>query len=347
MIVIQLIKRGIFVKRVISICMVAIMCLSLSACNFEKKKVYNIATASTGGTYYPIGVGMGQLWTKYYKEKNMKFNGTSSAGSVENIDLMKKGEAEFAILQGLISTMASEGSGIYEGQPYKDLRSIAMIWPNVEHFVLMDSKIQSGTISDIKGKSFSVGPRASGTEISTVTMMEGLKLTKKNIRAEYLGYDDTISAMRDGRLDGGSLPAGVPVSAITDMTASGVKASILEVSEEQLKSINEVSESWYPYTIKKGTYPKQKKDIQTIAQPNILVTTNKMSEKQVYNMTKILYDNKKFMDGVHNSAKEMKLETALDGLKTPLHPGAYKYFKEKGLNIPEKLIPPEVKKGDA
>lgn len=334
-------------KKYISFMLIVVLCLTLSACNFEKKKVYNIATASTGGTYYPIGVGMGQLWTKHYKEKNIKFNGTSSAGSVENIDLMKKGEAEFAILQGLISTMASEGSGIYEDKPYKELRSIAMIWPNVEHFVLMDSKVKTGTISDIKGKSFSVGPRASGTEISTVTMMEGLKLTKDDIRAEYLGYDDTISSMRDGRLDGGSLPAGVPVSAITDMTASGVKASILEVTKKQLKDINNVSEAWYPYTIKKGTYPKQDKDIHTIAQPNILVTTSKMSEKQVYDMTKILYDNKKFMDGVHNSAKDMKLETALDGLKTPLHPGAYKFFKEKGLKIPNELIPPEVKKGDA
>lgn len=334
-------------KKLFLLSFIVCLCIGLAGCNFEKKRVYNIATASTGGTYYPIGVGMGQLWTKHYKDQNIKFNGTSSAGSVENIDLMKKDEAEFAILQGLISTMASEGSGIYEGKPYKELRSIAMIWPNVEHFILMDKEIKNGTISDIEGKSFSVGPRASGTEISTVTIMKGLKLSKKNIRPEYLGYDDTISAMRDGRLSGGSLPAGVPVSAITDMTASGVKASILEVTEKQMNEINKVSEAWYPYTIKKGTYPKQTKDIQTIAQPNILVTTSKISEKQVYNMTKLLYDNKKFMDGVHNSAKDMKLETALDGLKTPLHPGAYKYFKEKGLNIPEKLIPPEVKKGDA
>lgn len=343
MIVIQL-KGGFILKKwIYGLIALVVIVVSISFINFEKKKVYNIATATTGGTYYPIGVGMGQLWTKFYKSENIKFNGTSSAGSIENIDLMKQGEADFSILQGLISTQASKGEGLYEGKPYKELRSIAMIWPNVEHFVIMDKHKKIGDISDIKGNSFSVGPRASGTEVSTVTIMEGLELTKKDIRPEYLGYDDTISSMRDGRLSGGSLPAGVPVAAITDMMASGIKASVLDVTDEQLEKINEVSPAWYRYVIKSGTYPKQTEDINTIAQPNILVTTSEMDDDLIYNMTKILYENKKFMDGVHNSAKEMKLETALDGLATPLHPGAYKYFKEQGLKIPTELIPEEIK----
>ena len=114
-----------------------------------------------------------------------------------------------------------------------------MLWSNVEHFVLMDKEIETGTISDIDTKSFSVGPQASGTEQSTLVIMEGLGLTKENITPEYLGYDDTISAMRDGRLDGGSLPAGVPVSSIMDMAASGVKASVLDVTDEHQRALME------------------------------------------------------------------------------------------------------------
>lgn len=318
----------------------------LAGCNFEKKEIYNIATASTGGTYYPIGVGMGQLWTEHYRDQNIKFNGQSSAGSVENVDLMKSGEADMSILQNLISTQASEGSGIYEGESYEELRAIGMIWPNVEHFVLMNSEIESGDISDIENNSFSVGPQASGTEQSTVTMMEGIGLGKSNINPEYLGYDDTISSMRDGRLDGGSLPAGTPVSAITDMYASGLSADILEVTDEQLEGINSIVDAWYPYTIEAGTYPRQEEDIQTIAQPNVLVATSEMDADMVYNLTKILFENREFMIDVHNSAREMQIETALDGLNTPLHEGAYRYFEEQGLDIDDKLIPDEVREGD-
>ncbi len=153
--------------------------------------------------------------------------------------------------------------------------------------------------------------------------------------------------MRDGRLDGGSLPAGVPVSSITDMYASGVNATILEVTDKQMKQINSQVDTWYRYTIKKGTYPKQKKDIQTIAQPNILVTTKEMDADMVYNLTKMLHENRDFMIDVHNSAKEMKLETALNGLNTPLHEGAYRYYKEKGLKIDDRLIPEEVKEKES
>jgi uncharacterized protein len=309
----------------------------------KDKTFVSVATASTGGTYYPIGVGMANVWSSHLKGEKVQASGQSSAGSIENIELLRDGEAQLAILQGLISTQAYEGKSTFEGKRYEDLRTIAMLWPNVEHFVLMDNKVKTGTIEDIDGTSFSVGPQASGTEQSTLVMMEGLNLTKKNISPEYLGYSDTVSAMRDGRLDGGSLPAGIPISAVTDMYASNVKASVLEVTDKQMEKINAVSNSWYRFTIPAGTYPRVDKDIQTIAQPNLLSTTREMDEDTIYLLTKTLYENLDEMYEVHSSAKNMTLETALDGVTVPLHAGAYRYFKEAGVDIPEELIPPEAK----
>lgn len=316
----------------------------LSGC-IEKREFINIATASSGGTYYPIGVGLGNLWTTLLTEDKVQATGQSSAGSVENIQLLKNGEAKIAILMGLVGAQAYEGrGGNFEGRPYKDLRSISMLWSNVEHFVLMEDEIQTGTISDIDGKSFSVGPQASGTEQSTLVMMKALGLTKKNISPEYLGYDDTISAMRDGRLEGGSLSAGVPVSAIMDMSASGVKARVLDVTDEQLDRINSLYNTWFRYVIPAGTYTGIDKDIQTIAQPNFLATTTELDEEIIYKLTKTMYENLDEVHKVHSSAKEIQLDTALNGIPIPLHKGAYRYFKEVGLEIPEDLIPPEVKK---
>ncbi|MEK4532894.1 TAXI family TRAP transporter solute-binding subunit [Solibacillus sp. FSL K6-1554] len=315
--------------------------LVLSGC-IERREFITIATASAGGTYYPIGVGLGNLWTEILVEDNVKGTSQSSAGSVENIQLLKNEEAKVAILQGLIGAQAYEGrGGNFEGRPYKDLRSISMLWSNVEHFVLMDKEIDTGTLSDIDGKSFSVGPQASGTEQSTIVIMEGLGLTKKDITPEYLGYDDTISAMRDGRLDGGSLPAGVPVSSIMDMAASGVKASVLDVTDEQLDSINSIFNTWFRFVIPAGTYTGIDKEINTIAQPNFLATTAEMDADLVYKLTKAIYENLDKVHQIHNSATEIQLESALNGLPTPLHIGAYKYFVEAGLDIPEHLVPPE------
>ncbi|WP_339262877.1 TAXI family TRAP transporter solute-binding subunit [Solibacillus sp. FSL W7-1472] len=319
--------------------------LVLSGC-IKRREFITIATASAGGTYYPIGVGLGNLWTEILVEDNVKGTGQSSAGSVENIQLLKNEEAKVAILQGLIGAQAYEGrGGNFEGRPYKDLRSISMLWSNVEHFVLMDKEIDTGTISDIDGKSFSVGPQASGTEQSTIVIMEGLGLTKKDITPEYLGYDDTISAMRDGRLDGGSLPAGVPVSSIMDMAASGVKASVLDVTDEQLDSINSIFNTWFRFVIPAGTYTGIDKEINTIAQPNFLATTAEMDADLVYKLTKAIYENLDKVHQIHNSATEIQLESALNGLPTPLHIGAYKYFVEAGLDIPEHLVPPEAAEG--
>lgn len=314
-----------------------------TAANNKEKRFVSVATASTGGTYYPIGVGMANIWSAHLKDEGIQASGQSSAGSIENIELLREGEAQLAILQGLISSQAYAGNGSFEGKRYEDLRTISMLWPNVEHFVLMNNKVKTGTIEDMKETRFSVGPQASGTEQSTVVMMEGLNLTKKNISPEYLGYSDTVSAMRDGRLEGGSLPAGIPISAITDMYASNVKATILEVTDEQLAAINAVSDSWYRYVIPGGTYPRIEEDINTIAQPNLLSTTKEIDEETIYLLTKTLYENLGEMYEVHSSAKEMKLETALDGVSVPLHVGAYKFFKEAGVDIPESLIPPEVR----
>ncbi|MBT2688071.1 TAXI family TRAP transporter solute-binding subunit [Bacillus sp. ISL-47] len=337
-------QRNLLFLLLAIVTIIASACGSTEAGSGKKSNQFlTIATASTGGTYYPIGVGMGNLWSDKLKDQGIKATGQSSAGSVENIDLLAKGEAQLAILQGLIGAQAYEGRGNFDGKPYKELRTISMLWPNVEHFVLMDNQIKSGTIADIEGNSFSVGPQASGTEQSTLVMMEALGLTKENIKPEYLGYDDTISAMRDGRLDGGSLPAGVPVAAITDMYASGVKASVLDVTDEQLDAINSIYNTWYRFEIPAGTYPKVDKVINTIAQPNFLAVSNELDEETVYTLTKTLYENLDEMYKVHNSAKNMKLDNALDGLPAPLHIGAYKYFKEEGLEIPENLVPPEAK----
>jgi len=319
--------------------------LLLNAFSSKEYEYYSIATGTTGGTYYPVGVGLANLYTEKLSGNDIRVTGQSSGGSVENIDLLRKGEAQLATVQGVIGDFAYHGNDIYKNKTYEDLRAVTMLWPNIEHFPLKDSQMKTGTIEDIKGKNFSMGSQGSGTEHTTRIIMNSLQITKNDIDKEHLGFSDTISAMRDGTIDGGAISAGLPATSLTDMYASGVDASLLEVTDDQLKQINESSDVFYRYTLPPETYPKQTKEIHTVAQGNFMATDKNFDEEAVYQLTKILYENLEQVHGIHSVTKNITLEHSIEGLTVPLHPGAYRYYKERGLDIPADLIPPEEKKG--
>jgi len=305
-----------------------------------------LATATTGGTYYPVGVALSTLWSlKLRNEKPaaIKVNPITSAGSGENINMLKGKEVEMAILQGLFGKMAWNGTDIYKGKPMKDLRSITLLWPNVEHFVIYQSKVNTGTITDIKGLRFSIGRAGSGTERSGLTIMSGVGMGRDDVKAEYLGYFESSKAMKDKRIAGANLCAGPPVAAVTDLFATpGMKVQILEVTDAQLKAINK--KTAYPgfrYIVPANTYPGQKNEIKTIAQPNFLGIGADVDPAIVYKLTKTIYENLPYLYAIHQATRFMKLELATSGLPCPLHPGALKYYREVGgVIIPDSLIPP-------
>ena len=310
----------------------------------EKPISLVIATATTGGTYYPIGVGMASLWSIKLADKHkIMVQAITSAGSGENVNMLKGKEVDLAILQGLFGKMAWNAIGIYKGKPYKELRTITMLWPNVEHFVIYKDKVKTGTVTDIKGLRFSIGRAGSGTERSGLTIMEGLGMKREDVKGEYLGYFESAKAMKDRRIEGANLVAGPPVAAVTDVFATpGMKAVILEFTDEQLKQINE--KTAYPgfrYVIRANMYPGQTKPIPSIAQPNFLGVRMDVDKEAIYLLTKTLFDNPGYLNQVHKMGAFITLDNALSGLPAPLHRGAYKYYQEKGLKIPENLVPPE------
>jgi len=304
-----------------------------------------LATATTGGTYYPVGVALSTLWSiKLRNEKPaaIKVNPITSAGSGENINMLKGKEVEMAILQGLFGKMAYHGIAVYQGKPMKELRTITMLWPNVEHFVIFQGKVKSGTITDIKGLKFSIGRAGSGTERSGLTIMSGVGMSRDDVQGEYLGYFESSNAMKDKRIEGANLCAGPPVAAVTDLFATpGRKVKILEFTDEQLNAINEKSAyPGYRYIIPANTYPGQTEPVKTIAQPNFLGIRADVDTEIVYKLTKTIYENLPYLYSIHQATKHMNLESAISGLPSPLHPGALKYYRERGIVIPDSLVPP-------
>ncbi len=304
-----------------------------------------LATATTGGTYYPVGVAIGTLSSiKLAKKHGITVTAINSAGSGENVQMLKNKEAQMAILQSLFGLNAYNGMGPYAGKPVKDFRSVSMLWENVEHFSLVKKSVKTGTVSDlagIKGKKFSIGKRGSGTEGSGRAIMAALGIDpKKDMVLEFLGYTPSAQAMMDNRIIGSNIPAGAPAAAITQLFAQmgDKKVKVLDFTDDQLARIRAQYPIWNRYVIKAGTYPGQKTDINTISQPNFLAVHPDVSDETVYLITKTMYENLPFLASIHKATKVMKIEKAISGLPVPLHPGAAKYYREVGIQIPDALL---------
>ncbi|MBU2582935.1 MAG: TAXI family TRAP transporter solute-binding subunit [Alphaproteobacteria bacterium] len=306
---------------------------------------YILATASTGGTYYPVGVAIATLAkVKLQPTAKIGMSAINSAGSGENVKLLRENQAQFAILQGLYGYYAWNGKGPVEADgPQKDMRAVSMLWQNVEHFVIQADLAKTGTINDmagLKGKSVSLGKKNSGTIGSNEVLLANLGINiEQDYSLVYVGYGPSADAMQNGQIAGMSTPAGAPVGAVTKAFASmGDKIKLLSVTPEQLTKADGGLGLWTPYTIAAGTYPGVDADVTTIAQPNFLAVRADVPDEDVYLITKTMFENLGFLNAIHSATKAMALEKALAGLPMPLHPGARKYFEEAGLKIPETLV---------
>ena len=308
-------------------------------------KSYLLATASTGGTYYPVGVAISTLSkVKLQPKHKVSLSAINSAGSGENVKLMRDDEAQFAILQGLYGSYAWQGTGpIEKDGPQTHLRSITMLWQNVEQFVVKSEHAKTGTVEDmlaLKGSKMALGKKNSGTIGSNRTLLGNLGVDiDKDYELVYGGYGPSASALQNGQVEGISTPAGTPTGAITKLFASvGKDVTMLEYTDEQIRKADGGLNLWTRFVIPKGTYPGQEADINTIAQPNILAVRADVDEEFVYLLTKTIYENLPFLQAIHKATKAMAIEKALAGLPIPLHPGAARYYKEVGLQIPDSLI---------
>jgi hypothetical protein len=328
---------------------VAVTSFGIAANAAAEDRSYILATASTGGTYYPVGVALATLSkVKLAPKHHFSLSAISSAGSGENVKLLNENEAQFAILQGLYGAWAWSGEGPYEKSGRQEqLRSVSMLWQNVEHFIVRSDLAKTGTVTDLNnldGKKFSIGKKNSGTENSGRQIMKGLKVDPDKFNLAYMGYGGSASALQNGTIDGMNTPAGVPVGAVTQAFAAlGKDISILSFTDEQIKEANGNYNLWTKYEIPANTYPGLDKPITTIAQPNFLAVREDISEEDVYQLTKAIYENLPFLQGIHKATihkatKAMAIEKAIAGLPVPLHPGAARYYKEMGIEIPSDLM---------
>lgn len=326
-----------------------VVCILLSSalisCSDEltRARPFILTTATTGGTYYPVGVAIATIAHAQLAEtEGISLTAISSAGSLENVKLLRDNQAQFAILQGPFGAWSWTGEGPVSN-PQTHMRSVSALWQNVEHFVLLSELADTGLIMDLDnldGDRYVLGARNSGAEQTGRFILETLGIDyEAKFNLAYMGYGPTTSAIQDGNIVGMNIPAGAPVSSITQAYALlGDRMTILGWTEETMNKLNARYPLWDWYEFPPATYPNQNETIRTIASPNVLVTREDIPEEVVYNVTKVIWENLATLQEIHGATRDMRLEIAIDGLGAPLHPGAVRYYREVGLEIPARLL---------
>lgn len=310
----------------------------------QEEQNYLLATASTGGTYYPVGVAIATLIkVKLQAGKKIDLSAISSAGSTENVKLLREKQAQFAILQGLVAQFAADGEGPFQAEgPQKNLRGITPLWYNYEQYVVDKSLATTGRIGDMAnlyGKKFSMGARGSGLETMHKWIFPNLGIDYQKFDQVFQGYGPTAESLQNGSIQGGNFEAGLPTGSLTQaMAAAGDRLAFLEFNEADVAKANGKTSLLSLTTIPANTYPNQPKDVRTARLANYLAVNADVPDEDVYLITKTIFENLGFLNNIHAATKEIDIKEAVQASPFPLHPGAVKYYREAGLTVADKLI---------
>ncbi len=318
-------------KRLLVTAVIVILVFAGSAAWAQKTVRLSIATGGTGGVYYPLGGGMANIISKYtpYAEATAEV----TTASVDNCRLVGAGKADLALI------MADTGWDAYQGKAqFKEkvpLRTVAVLYPNNMHIVTLEGK-GIDKITDLKGKRVSTGAPGSGTEVMALRVIEayGLDPTKDMTR-DKLSVSESAGALKDRKIDAFFWVGGLPTASITDLGATpGIKMKLISHADAVPKMREAYGPIYVRGMIPARTYPGQTIDVPIAVVWNLLVCHANMKEDHAYNIVKTLFDHMPELIIVHNEAKHILLEPqAAGGSPIPFHPGAIRYFAEKGLKV--------------
>jgi len=307
---------------------VAFLCAFNASSVLAAKKFVSIASGWVVGVYYPLAGAISNIAHKNLPD--IKITVESSGASVANAKLIASGDADMAILQNDISFYALQGVKPMFDKPVANIRGITSLYQ--EHCQIQarkDAKIAA--VTDLKGKRVCVGPLGSGTEQNAMQILEAYGMKFDDFaKVERLTATESSDYLKDGRIDAAFYSVGVGASGLMD-TAMTVDCVIVPVDGSQRDALMKKYPFFTKALVPKGAYKGIEADVPTVAVMAILVARAEMEEAMAYQITKAIFENLKDIERAHAKGKELKLETALTGMSVPLHPGAEKFFKEKGI----------------
>ena len=286
----------------------------------------NILTGGTSGVYYPIGVGLSQIYSDGIPGAKTSVQATKA--SVENLNLLQAGRGELALALG--DSVADAKNGVEDAgfkAPLTKLRAIADAYPN---YIQIVANKESGikTLADLKGKTISVGAPKSGTELNARAIFKAAGLTYEDMsKVQYLPFAESVELIKNRQLDATLQSSGLGMAAIRDLSST-MPLNYVAIPPDVVTKIGNAA--YQPAQIPANTYDGQPEPVPTVAITNIFVTREDVSEDVAYQMTKLMFENLTRLGNSHSAAKDIKLQNAARNLPIPLHPGAERYYKEAG-----------------
>lgn len=288
----------------------------------------SVSTGGTGGTYYPLGTAIANTMQEY-----LDFYATaeSTGGSVENARYLSSGETDVAFVESIVADWAYNADNMFkEDQPAENIRGFLSLYPNVMQTIVKKGSGIDG-YADLKGKRVAVGVAGGSTPFNMEVVLEAYGVGWDEIQPEYLGYTQSMDLLKDDRVDAVLVDAAPPNASIMDIEAMH-DIKILEIEEDKIEKINEKYPFFSPpVVIPGGTYSSIEEDITSTGSVACLFTRAELSEEFVYNMLKTIFEHRDEIVSKHEAGKSIQLESALNAISVPMHPGALKYYKEKGI----------------
>lgn len=320
-------------KKLISIALVLMLCLSAVSA-FAATQYITIGTAGTSGALYPMGVAMAQTITDHVE--GMTATGEATAASIQNLRDLHEGNSELGISQSEVAYYAYNGQMDYEGNAFTDIRALySTIYNYLQVFVAADSDINS--IADLKGKTVSMGSAGSGGEMAARALLSAYDLDYTTVKAQFMGESDGASALKDGKIDAMIATHPLASAALTELTTS-MNVKMIEIPAGD--KFYEVYPLYTPYTVPAGTYNNVDTDVTTPRSRIIMCTSTEsgLTDDDIYNIVKAVWENRDEWAGCAKSVETQAiLDTVLEEIAIPLHPGAIRYFEEIGVQVPDNL----------
>ena len=298
----------------------------------QQKYSLSIATGGTGGVYYPLGGGMANILSKYVP--GLQATAEVTGGSVDNLKLIATGKPYIGF------SMADAGQDAYRGEDkFKGakvpLRTLMVLYPNRMHVVTIDG-IGITKMADLRGKRVSTGSPGSATEVMGFRVIEAAGLDKdRDMKRERLGVAESVNALKDRKIDAFFWVGGLPTAAVTDLANTpGIKIRMIDHADAVAVMNRKYGQLYIEDVIPKATYRGMDTDNRQATVWNILVSHENLSNQTAYNIVKTIFDKRDDMIAVHKEAENFRLENQKAAASPiPFHPGAVKYFAERGVRI--------------
>lgn len=324
-------------KAIAVITLVAMAALALTGCgggsgeeggaSDETRLIY--AAGGTSGTYYPVAGAMKQVWENNIEGLTVDVQTTGA--SAENLNLLKNQEAEIGIVQNDVMYYAYTGTeGFKDAGKNEGFLTLGTVYPEVCQIVV-DANAGVDSVEDLKGKAVSIGALGSGVESNAKQILAAAGLSTDDIKVHNLDFAESANAIKDKKIVAAFLTAGTPTTAVTELAATN-DIKVLSLGDDIVKTLCDQYSYYTPYTIEADVYNTEEA-ASTVAVKATVVVKADLDEELVYNLTKGLFDNLDAVAEAHAKGKEMSLEGAIEGVSVPLHPGAARYYEEKGLDV--------------